>query len=322
MTAVLITVDTELSPLLHQRGAGADANFAASITGTTRSGDFGIGWQMDVLERHGLTGVFFVDPAPTLVHGDVIIRRIVAPIVARGHEVQLHIHSEWLEWATHPPVVARGTHIGDFSRDDQRALLAWARDTLVRCGAPPPTAFRAGNYGANDDTLLVLAELGLRWDSSFNPAYAPEPCRIGLPRDTGPACHCGLIELPVSAIHDRPGRVRAAQVCALSEAEMCAALRHAGKSGASAFVIVTHSFEMLSRDRQRPNRAVMRRFTGMCAEIGANPALKSSGFRNLDEAAILSSTTSRLHPSTLRTAARIAEQALATWRYERRLLPQ
>lgn len=321
MAAVLITVDTELSPLLHQQGASADENFAASITGRTSDGDFGVGWQMDMLERHGLRGVYFVDPAPALVYGDEIVRRIVEPIVARGHKVQLHIHTEWLEWASEPPVGVRGLHIGDFSREDQNVLLEWARDTLIRCGAPAPTAFRAGNYGANDDTLAVLSELGIAWDSSFNPSYAPEPCRIALPRETGPARHAGMIELPVSAIYDQPGQLRAAQICALSETEMTAALRHAAGQDAP-FVIVSHSFEMLSRDRKRPNCVVMRRFEAICEEIAANPALQCAGFGHLDPDTVLNSVPSRLPANRLRTLGRMVEQALSTWAYERRLLPQ
>src|SRR3546814_18931838 len=66
----------------------------SSILGRCRDGDFGIRFQMDMLERHGLTGVFFVDPMPALVYGPKIIAEIVRPIVARGHEVPLHRSEE------------------------------------------------------------------------------------------------------------------------------------------------------------------------------------------------------------------------------------
>ena len=66
--------------------------------------------------------------------------------------------------------------MADFSLDDQKRLLAVGRDLLTDAGAPPPTAFRAGNYGANDDTLRALATLGFTWDSSFNPAQLGGDC--------------------------------------------------------------------------------------------------------------------------------------------------
>src|SRR3546814_1564383 len=90
---------------------------------------------MDMLERHGLTGVFFVDPMPALVYGPKIIAEIVRPIVARGHEVQLHIHTEWLRFARFNPAgKLTGRNIGDFPLSAQKKLIGLARDILVSAG--------------------------------------------------------------------------------------------------------------------------------------------------------------------------------------------
>lgn len=325
MTQVLITIDTELSALLHQRGATAEANLASSVTGQAGNAPVGIGWQMDCLERHGLTGVFFVDPMPGMVFGPDIVRRMVEPILTRGHEVQLHIHTEWLEWARRSPVGdRRGTNIGDFSLADQRILLEWGRETLEGAGTPRPIAFRAGNYGANDDTLKALATLGILWDASYNGYYRNGPCRIGIdPDQIDPVRRFDVTEVPVSSIVDRPGSVRPAQICALSAREMRQGLRHAAETGWPVFSIVTHSFEMLSRDRRRPNHAVMRRFEAMCGTIASHPRLQSSGVSTLDPEIVTRARTgtTRLAPSRLRTLDRMAQQALATWLYERRFFP-
>lgn len=320
MTDVLVTIDTELSLALHQQGVGVDDNIASSIFGRVGGGAYGIGWQMERMEAHGITGVFFVDPAPALLHGDAVVRRIVEPIVARGHEVQLHIHTEWLAWADTPLVGGRqGRNIGDFAFDDQRALLGWAVDALERAGAPRPIAFRAGNYGADDRTLAALAALGLAWDSSFNAAYLGDGCGIALdPGTIAPVRRHGVVELPVAGLFDRGDHVRPAQVCALSEWEMAAALGHAAETDAPPFAIVCHSFELLSRDRRRPNHAVAGRFAAMCAAIGADPRLAGVGFAALDPGiADAPHDARRLAPNMVRTAARIAAQGIATLRYER-----
>lgn len=325
MTQVLITIDTELSALLHQRGATAEANLASSVTGQAGNATVGIGWQMDCLERHGLTGVFFADPMPGMVFGPDIVRRMIEPVLTRGHEVQLHIHTEWLEWARRSPVGdRRGTNIGDFSLADQRILLEWGREALEGAGTPRPIAFRAGNYGANDDTLKALATLGILWDASYNGYYRNGPCRIGIdPDQIDPVRRFDVTEIPVSSIVDRPGSVRPAQICALSAREMGQGLCHAAETGWPVFSIVTHSFEMLSRDRRRPNHAVMRRFEAMCGTIASHPRLQTSGFSTLDPeiATRARSATTRLGPSRLRTLDRMAQQAVATWLYERRFLP-
>jgi peptidoglycan/xylan/chitin deacetylase (PgdA/CDA1 family) len=325
MTALLITVDTELSSSLHQRGVSLDDNISRSIWARAQGQAYGIGWQMDLLDRHGLKGVFFLDPLPALVHGADFLKPIVGAIVSRGHEVQMHVHTEWLAWASKSPVGGRlGRNIGDFSLDDQVVLLGQAKHWLESSGAPAITAFRAGNFGASDDTLRALAILGITWDSSVNSGYLGRECRISADKaQIGAAWQHGVAELPVSGIIDRPGGFRPAQICAMSAAEMRAGLRHAVREGHDAFVVVTHSFEMLSRDRQRPNRAVIARFEALCREATRLPAVRGAGFNDLpsDLADRPARALTRAAPSQLRTGLRIAQQAWATWRYEHRLVP-
>ena len=323
-TALLITVDTELSALLHRRGMSLDDNVRSSIWGDATGGSYGIGWQMDQLEEHGLRGVFFLDPMPALVFGTDFLKPVVAAIVERGHEVQLHVHTEWLANATHSPVQGRtGRNIGDFSLGDQMILLGMARTWLEDAGAPAINAFRAGNFGANDDTLRALAQLGIAWDSSVNPAYHRYGCRItGARAQTGITRHTGMLEAPVSGIIDRPGSFRPAQICAMSAGEMRAGLRHAARERHGAFITVIHSFEMLSRDRRRPNLAVMRRFIALCREAARHPAIRTTGFHDLPpELADAHAHRPLLPPSLIRTTARRVQQIWGTWRYERRLIP-
>src|SRR3546814_19862285 len=124
---------------------------------------------------------------PALVYGPKIIAEIVRPIVARGHEVQLHIHTEWLRFARFNPAgKLTGRNIGDFPLPAQKKLIGLARDLLVSAGAPEPIAFRAGTFSANDDTLRALAAPGFRFASSFNApvhgrgcATPPDPGTIG-----------------------------------------------------------------------------------------------------------------------------------------------
>lgn len=324
MTRALITIDTELSASRQRAGMPFVENLRLSLTGSTDAGEFGIGWQMDRMDAWGIKGVFFVDPMPGLIHGPDLVARMVEPILSRGHEVQIHIHSEWLEWAKDSPVEGRtGRNIGDFALNDQIELINWARNALITAGVPSPNAFRAGNYGANDDTLRALAQLGIIWDSSYNADYAGKPCHITLVPDTiDPTSIEGVAEAPVAGIWDKPKHFRPAQVCALSSAEMVHGLTHAATSGAHSFVVVSHSFEMLSRDRMRPNRLVMKRFDALCRAIGTDERVTPSGFFDLPPPpSTTSPNRSRLAPSRTRTAWRIAEQGFAALAYEKGWLP-
>ncbi len=192
MTVVYLTIDTEYAYRLPGAdGPGSRAeNFDRSIACETPGGAVGIFHQMDLLETFGLKAVFFVDPMPALLWGVGAIADVVGPIVARGHDVQLHCHTEWLEHDTGGTLAGgrMGRNIADFPLDDQCRILAWARETLIAAGAPPPVAFRAGNYGANDDTLMALARLGIAYDSSHCPALAGSgDCAISLELELPPA---------------------------------------------------------------------------------------------------------------------------------------
>lgn len=348
MTDVLITIDTELSAGLHQQGLSLAQNLARSVEGRVGgegragAGRYGVGWQMDAMEAAGLKGVFFVDPLPALVYGPGFLPDVVGPMLARGHEVQLHVHTEWLAWAPASPVEdRRGRNIGDFALADQVALIRTATDLLEGAGVPRPTAFRAGNFGADARTLEALATLGIAWDSSVDlgrsgGARAVGPGMGGAAAGYAPFRVGRVAEVPVAGLLDRPGHFRPAQVCALSAREMAAALRHAAK-GDAPFAVVTHSFEMLSRDRRRPNRTMTDRFRRLCAAVARDPRLRSAGFNDLDAAAVTGTGPGRatgpgepllapdlprpnlLRPNLLRTAGRMVEQLVSGALYDRSL---
>ncbi len=319
MLRFYLTIDTELSSDHFRRHgrAGLEDNHARAILGRTATGDFGILHQMEVLDDHGLKGCFFVDPMPALVGGVDVVRRIVDPILDRGHDVQLHVHSEWLDFADPKvsPVAGRsGRNMHDFSLPDQCAILAFARDALVAAGAPAPLAFRAGNYGANDDTLRALAVLGIPYDSSFPPGIARSDCRIDLPRDTvQPVRRLGVIEVPIAAI-GTPGRgKRHGQVTAISAWELEAALDHALAQGRQGLTLVSHSFELLCRRRLRENRVVARRFERMCALVAGCSLVESGTYADSPPPDPLDSggRGGIAPPAPVRTALRLGEQ-LAT----------
>jgi hypothetical protein len=320
VTLLYITVDTEYSAgLFRQSGKdGRRENFARSISGKTSAGDAGIFYQMDVLDRAGHKAVFFVDPMPALVWGVEAIADIVGPIVARGHDVQLHLHSEWLEFAfaANPLGDRTGANIKDFTMDEQCTLLDYARATLIAAGAPAPLAFRAGNYGANDDTLRALGMMGMRYDTSLCPGIAASDCEISLPADTlQPVEHCGVVEVPIGCIQGQGASLRHFQLTALTVAEIMAALAHAARQGQTSMTLVSHSFELLSRDRQTVNRIVRRRFDRLCAAIAARPEITTATYQCHRPQLGGDTVGSPLPHSNLRTARRIAEQALANSLY-------
>lgn len=321
MTSLYLTIDTEYSAG-HFRRSGKTAraeNFAQSIAGKTRDGSAGIFYQMDVFERHGLKAVFFVDPMPALIWGVEAVADVVGPIVERGHDVQLHVHSEWLEFAgaANPLSGQVGRDIKDFTLDQQCKLLDYGRGILVAAGAPAPIAFRAGNYAANDDTLRALAEIGMRYDTSHCPGIAASDCAISLGvDDRDPVEYCGVLEVPIGCIEGPNGKKRHFQLTALTDVELVAALRHAVRKDQSSLTLVSHSFELVSRDKLRINRIVRRRFERFCAALEAMSGASTATYAAQPPRASMQRRPSHPLPhGTLRTLRRYAEQAVSNALY-------
>jgi peptidoglycan/xylan/chitin deacetylase (PgdA/CDA1 family) len=311
-TQVLFTIDTELTWRHYARGADWRENLALSYD----AAGAGVPYQLEVLKRHGLKACFFVDPMPAALYGLEPVERMVAPILAAGQEVQLHLHPCWAEVAAGRGDDAR-FELNLFPTEEQRALIETARDFLIAAEAPPPIAFRAGSYAANRHTLAALAALGIRYDSSHNGAERPTSA-LPFPRELlDPARHGRVIEIPVSQIGEKGGGLRPLQVCALSGREMHMALRHAARHGHRTATIVCHSFELATRDGKRVNKLVRGRFDRLCAFLAANAeSLPTARFDALGRVTG-HRVAQPLPPQGLRTAERMAEQAWGAARYEK-----
>lgn len=314
VTPVFLTVDTELAWRHHRAGLDSDAIYARSI----EPAGVGLGYQLEQLRAYGLKACFFVDPMPALAFGLAPVRRMVDTILEARQEVQLHVHPHWTGARDDDRAAAAARpHLSDYARAEQRHLIRGAAELLVAAGAPEPVAFRAGSFAANDDTLAVLAELGFAYDTSHNGAAAPDPNKIGLsPRQVAPVRR-HVVEVPVSVVEDQPGRLRPAQVCALSTGEMAALLSHAAAAGHAALVVVSHGFELANRAGTRANALHVRRFDALCRTLAERrDVLPTRHFRDRPRLA-LDRWDEPLGPDPIRTRWRQAEQLWSNWVEER-----
>ncbi|MGN6619889.1 MAG: polysaccharide deacetylase [Sphingomonas sp.] len=305
-SSVFLTVDTELTWRHHAEGLEP----AVIVERSFEPAGVGVSYQLETLARYGLKACFFVDPMPALVFGLEQLKRIVSTILEAEQEVQLHLHPNWAGAAAGDGGAAHGRfQMVEYSRAEQRDLIAGATDLLKAVGAPPPIAFRAGSYAANDDTLAALAELGFRYDSSHNGAEHPWPSAIDLPPDqVAPVERWGLIEVPVTVIEERAGCWRNFQICALSIGEIRAALDHAVDQDYAAVTIVSHSFELANRPGTGANAIHVARFEALCSILADQAdVLPTAHFADLP-ALPLGRSDRPLGPNMLRTSWRKAEQ--------------
>jgi len=326
---VFLTVDTEVWPIADgwpSKPLPADrADFTQElrgyIYGDTPAGQFGLPYQVQLLARHGLQATYFVEPLFAERAGRSHLREIVDLIQARGQEVQLHIHTEWLgELRDALLPSAFRQHIRQFDENEQAAIIARALDLLRISGAKDLCAFRAGNYGASLATLRALSRCGLRFDSSYNAAFLGSSCDMPTAHMVlQPRAMEGIVEYPVTVFSDPIGRLRHAQLCACSFGEIKEALNKGFQAGWDCFVIVLHSFELVRnvRDpaRRKPNWVTVRRFDKLCEFLANNrDRFSTRVFSDLPANRTPPATVNVPQRVSVRnTVWRLAEQATSRW---------
>ena len=284
------------------------------VLGHSRHGDYAMPKTLEILNRYGIHGVFFVEPLFAARFGLEYLARIVELIQTAGHEVQLHLHPEWTD-EIRPPLLnnvsSKRQHLSHYTVTEQITLISHGLRLLREAGAINVTAFRAGNFGVNADTYVALGANGITFDSSLNATSrvsAPDLQKVDLalsPRRVGE-----VVALPISVFRDGFGRLRHAQVGACGSSEIEHALTLAEQRGEQLFVLFSHNFEMLMPKTSSPDWIVVRRFEKLCRAISENKQWKAAGFSDVT-GEILSGENR--HPSQVgkvSTAVRLVEQAI------------
>ncbi|MRH92149.1 polysaccharide deacetylase family protein [Nocardia sp. SYP-A9097] len=104
---------------------------------------------LDLLDRHGIKATFFIPGHTALAYP-----RQVIDIQRRGHEIG---HHGWAHEAA-----------GESDVDTQREILAKGFDALQKVTGERPVGYRAsrGSYGV--ETIDLLLESGIRYNSHFS----------------------------------------------------------------------------------------------------------------------------------------------------------
>lgn len=194
---MLFTVDTEAG--IHRMRYPDPARAVDELIFGNFGGreQLGIGLHMDLLEHFGHRGCFFVDILLELQFGRAALETILETIIARGHEVQLHVHTQHLLWHTDPRWQARYRALEDYDADGMRHVMDLAVSLFEQRMGKPPLAYRAGGFHIDDESLRLITERGLRFDSSIVPYYRANTSNWTRSR-TQPFAIGNIVEFPPS----------------------------------------------------------------------------------------------------------------------------
>lgn len=251
------------------------ASFDRYVYGRSAHGDYALPETLAILNRHGLKGVFFVEPLFATRFGKEHLETIVRLIRDAGHEVQLHLHPEWTDEAKEPIIkdcAAKRQHLSYYTLEEQTTLIAHGKKMLEAAGSGPISVFRSGSFAANRDTFEALRRNQIFLDTSLNRCYDVSAPDLRAEHSFDKAFVVqGVTTFPITVMKDGFGKDRPAQVGACGFGEMRDALRNAQRDGHHDFVVVSHNFEMLRPGSSAPDWIVVKRFERLCAFLAQHP---------------------------------------------------
>lgn len=154
-------------------------------------------------EQYGVTPLYLVDWP---VISDPRGRQIYGALVRAGRaEVGIQLHP-WVNPPFDEEVTERNTYAGNLPPELERAKFYALRDAITEATGKPPIAYRAGRYGIGPQTLDLLREAGVQYDTSvranFDYSKAEGPDFSGYPLEPYWLDKTlGIVELPVTSVY-------------------------------------------------------------------------------------------------------------------------
>ena len=272
---VFITVDTEHSI----GGAFKDRNLRPvgnekRVWGRIGDKSFGIPLMMDIAETYEIRLTFFVEVLNKHYFGEEETKRVCEYILNRGHDIQLHLHPNYLNFLTADPMKQSYSDLmGNYEFYEQTNFIKRGMDILDRNGIPRPIAFRAGCFGANEDTLRALAANGLLVDSSYNQAYLGKSCLFDDRKANDVNYFEGIWEFPITNFIEsskvRSKRYMPLDINGVSDREIIYVLNWAEENGLQYITLIMHSFSFVKPydfqyNEMKPRHHVIDRFRKVC----------------------------------------------------------
>lgn len=162
--ATILSVDVEALP-----GRADKDSVERLVFGRFGDGQaVGIPRLCDMFDRVGAKATFFVDYSTCDIHGEKSLFAAADMLKARGHDVQLHMHSEVLVRQRRWPQADTGTPTFDaIDIDVARACLEYGIDRFQRNLGHRPRIFRPGGMRHGKKMVQAVRQVGIEAVSSL-----------------------------------------------------------------------------------------------------------------------------------------------------------
>jgi SAM-dependent methyltransferase len=191
-----ISFDVEALP-----GRAQEDHVNRLVWGKTSGGEFGIRRISNILNQHKIKGNFLVDIGMAALYGDKALAEIGHFILEQGHELHVHLHSEWLvrKWNMKDTYFSGPAGHNQLNRELSHRFLQYAAFKYAQLFKLTPICFRAGGYYFNEHTVDAAHAAGFTALSNFNSERHQESWAVseeGMNNEPFKWKN-GLIEIPV-----------------------------------------------------------------------------------------------------------------------------
>lgn len=277
MLNVYITIDVEVwTDKWKLDDTSLKQAYDTYMLGITPKGSYGLPYQLDVFNSAGLTTVCFVEPLFSKTLGCNYLRQTIDICKKGNNEVQLHAHPEWIKNGKHSFFDMDFSNrylLSEFSCDEQFLIIKEAKELLETESGEAVTAFRAGSFAANADTLKALSSNKIYIDSSYNPSMQMKGNGLA-PSDyllnQGSFKQSNVHEIPMTVYRTAGGKLRHTQLTACTIREFKKLLNLAYDQGDSDFVILSHSVELLGSQRKSPDYTMVDKIHQLAEFLATN----------------------------------------------------
>ncbi len=170
--AVTLSFDLDTETLMLRNGITSPSRLSTGQYGARA----GLPRVLALLERHDIQATFFMPAVSAKLYSEEVRK-----IADAGHEVGIH---GWIHEFT-----------STLEKGEERMLMQQSLDTLEEIAGRRPVGIRTGSWEYSENTLDLIEELGLFYDSSLMADDVPyELLSHGEPT--------GVVELPVEWILD------------------------------------------------------------------------------------------------------------------------
>jgi hypothetical protein len=335
---VFITVDTETSiggafKDKSKSPVGADKRVFGVIDGR----EYGINLIMKMLDTCDFKGTFFVEPFHSFYFGIDSLKAVCEAIAKKNHDTQLHVHPNYLNFCAQAPIDLLSPRekypdvMAAYSLEEQVHIVELGKKLLENCGVPSPLAFRAGCFGADQNTLTALARNDLKIDSSYCLHAIGRRCFLQMGQINDNIMSNGIIEFPITHFIDisLPGirRYKPFDISSVSYREMKHVLEHAFIQGPKNVVIILHSFTFVKKkniqyEQMTPDYSMINKFRHLSYFLNDNrdkfrvTTFKEYWHENQANPGLSPATTTFARPGAFRALARILMKRIGHYGYK------